>query len=351
MKKLLSLLTAVVCLFVFTLSTAQAATLGTKKSNAQEVTLSASVSGTVSNDGETSVEYWAKFTAYSSGYYDITALGTAAPAKTLFVTVYDADSNAVNFAALSSPDLQKVMTTYFTQGKVYYIRCQIYDSTYSFTIGVSIHNHSYTSTVQAPAVADDDAENFTDGYDKTYCPACGDGYVSAVYYAPSSVVISDEKKVYNGYEQTTGIAVYDRAGNYVSPDNYYVTYEDNVNTGKAWLYVNFTGKYKGQLTRSFYIIPQKAAAVSLKSKKASQLTFTWLKDSNASGYEIQYSTSKKFTAKTTKSVVITKKSTKSKTLKSLKKNKKYYVRIRAYKTIDGVRQFGAWSKKLSAKTK
>ena len=110
------------------------------------------------------------------------------------------------------------------------------------------------------------------------------------------------------------------------------------------MYVNFIGNnYKGELTSSFIIVPAKPTTVSLTAKK-NKITFKWNKDTTASGYEIQYSTSKSFSKSKTKSV-------KSKTFSKLLKKKKYYVRIRAYKTIDGVKQFGSWSKKMSVKTK
>ena len=34
-------------------------------------------------------------------------------------------------------------------------------------------------------------------------------------------------------------------------------------------------------------------------------------------------------------------------LKKLKSNKKYYVRVRAYKNINGKKHFGKWSKKTA----
>ena len=70
-----------------------------------------------------------------------------------------------------------------------------------------------------------------------------------------------------------------------------------------------------------------------------------------SGYQIQYSTSKKFTKKTTKKVTVkgTKKS--SKTIKKLKAKKKYYVRIRTYFSFNGKKVYSKWSKKVAKKTK
>lgn len=89
--------------------------------------------------------------------------------------------------------------------------------------------------------------------------------------------------------------------------------------------------------------------------KGSKLTVKWKKDSQASGYEIQCSLKKNFkkiAAKTT----IKKAGTTSKTFKKLKKGKKYYVRVRAYKTtkVNGKTTTirGDWSKlKLSGKIK
>ena len=77
-------------------------------------------------------------------------------------------------------------------------------------------------------------------------------------------------------------------------------------------------------------------------KKA--LKLTWKKVSGASGYEIQYSLNKNF--KKAKKLTIKKASVKTKTIKRLKKKKKYYIRIRAY-TKKGK---GAWST-LSKRTK
>lgn len=68
----------------------------------------------------------------------------------------------------------------------------------------------------------------------------------------------------------------------------------------------------------------------------------------ASGYQIKLSTSKKFTKKTTKTVKV--KSSKS-TVKKLKGNKKYYVKVRTYKTQNGKTVYSSWSKVKSIKTK
>ena len=68
------------------------------------------------------------------------------------------------------------------------------------------------------------------------------------------------------------------------------------------------------------------------------------------GYQIQYSTSSKFKSGN-KTITISKNKATSKTIKKLKARKKYYVRIRTYKIVKGVKYYSTWSKTKSIKTK
>ena len=96
-----------------------------------------------------------------------------------------------------------------------------------------------------------------------------------------------------------------------------------------------------------------AVTVTLKSSKKKKLTVKWSNNiTDASGYEIQYSTSKKFTKKTTKTVTVKGKSKTAKTIAKLKSGKKYYVRVRAY--VDqgqNEKLYGTWSKTKNIKVK
>lgn len=92
---------------------------------------------------------------------------------------------------------------------------------------------------------------------------------------------------------------------------------------------------------------------SFKSSKKKSATVKWLNNiTDASGYEVQYSTSKKYTKKTTKTVTIKGKNKVSKALTKLKSKKTYYVRVRAYVNQgDGEKIYGSWSKTKSVKVK
>ena len=76
-----------------------------------------------------------------------------------------------------------------------------------------------------------------------------------------------------------------------------------------------------------------------------KLKVTWKKLKGVDGYQIQYSANKKF--KSSKTVTIKKANTVKKTLKKLKKRKKYFVRVRAYAegNLNGKRvvSYGKWS--------
>lgn len=349
MKKFVSILIAlslaISSLFAFSIN-AYANSLKT----AVQIMLGQSINATVSNVDDNAKNYWFKFDCLSSNYYDLLTSSQALTSADVFLTVYNADKTVVNTNINSNTDLNFNTTTYFEAGKTYYFKYEVSESSYSFTASLNIHNHNYVS-IFAKAVADDDRENAIDGYVKYRCSSCGEEYVAQNIFAPVSVSLSSSKVTYNGYEKYNNITVYDKLGNVIPASEYVVTYEDNILCGKAWVYVNFIGNnYKGELTSCFIIVPAKPTTVSLTAKK-NKITFKWNKDTTASGYEIQYSTSKSFSKSKTKSVTVTKNSTKSKTFSKLLKKKKYYVRIRAYKTIDGVNQFGSWSKKMSVKTK
>lgn len=79
----------------------------------------------------------------------------------------------------------------------------------------------------------------------------------------------------------------------------------------------------------------------LKNSASKKVTVKWKKNSSATGYQIQYSYSNSFSSK--KQITVKKASTTSTTISKLTKNKKCYVRTRAYKTVNGVTYYSAWN--------
>ena len=83
-----------------------------------------------------------------------------------------------------------------------------------------------------------------------------------------------------------------------------------------------------------------------KNKKGKKIVASWSAVKGAKGYQVQYAASRNFKKK---SSVSTKKTTY--TIKKLKKNKVYYIRVRAYDTNGTEKVYGAWSKIKKVKVK
>ncbi|MCD8010322.1 MAG: metallophosphoesterase [Lachnospiraceae bacterium] len=115
-------------------------------------------------------------------------------------------------------------------------------------------------------------------------------------------------------------------------------------TGKTTITVTAaaTASYSKATKKITLKVVPKKQTVSVKSTKTKQIKVTWTKDTKASGYEIVYATNKSFTKNITKVIIKTNKTT-SKTIKNLKKGQKYYVKVRAYTTINGKRAYGSYS--------
>ena len=96
-----------------------------------------------------------------------------------------------------------------------------------------------------------------------------------------------------------------------------------------------------------YTSPAAPTIKSAASKAYKKITVNWNKVSGATGYQVMWSTTKDFSSNY-KSVYVT---GASKTLSTAQTKKKYYVRVRAYKTRNNKKVYSPWSKTLSAKTK
>lgn len=107
---------------------------------------------------------------------------------------------------------------------------------------------------------------------------------------------------------------------------------------------------KPSTTKNTETVKPKKTSIKKLSKGKKKFTVTWAKVSGVKGYQIQYSSDKKF-KKNNKSVTVTKQKTTKATVKKLKSKKKYYVRVRTYKTVNGKKIYSSWSKAKSVKTK
>lgn len=123
-------------------------------------------------------------------------------------------------------------------------------------------------------------------------------------------------------------------------------------TGKTEITVtaSLKGKKTTVLKIPVSITPIRQSVLALKSSKSRQMIVSWKKDTRATGYQIMYSTDKKF-RKNVKTVNIKKYKTTHCTVKKLARNKRYYVRVRSYKKVSGGKLYGSWSSTKNVKIK
>ncbi|MCD8330773.1 MAG: fibronectin type III domain-containing protein [Lachnospiraceae bacterium] len=122
--------------------------------------------------------------------------------------------------------------------------------------------------------------------------------------------------------------------------------------GKAYkyyilTYVDSSSYSKSAVKKTYYLKTQAISSAVNKSGKKIQVKYS--KNNRATGYQIQYSTSSKFTSSKTTTKKVTSYKTVSKTLTKLTKNKTYYVRVRSYKKVSDTVYYGAWSAKKKVK--
>ena len=160
--------------------------------------------------------------------------------------------------------------------------------------------------------------------------------------------VKTKNVTYNGKAQKPAVNVY--AGNKKISSKYYsVSYKNNKNVGYGTVMVKGKGsyaKYSGSAT--FKINLKKVSLSSVKARKKKMVVY-WKKTGGNQGYQVQYSTSKRFSSKV-KTVRLSA-GKKSVTIKNIPAKKRYYVRIRSYKKVGNKIWYTGWSKVKSAKTK
>lgn len=158
-------------------------------------------------------------------------------------------------------------------------------------------------------------------------------------------------KTYNGRVQRPAVTVKLGTTTLKNNTDYKVAYSTNKNPGKATVTITGAGNYAGTKKVTFKIKPKKATVRKTKTYKKRKLKVTWKRDSLATGYQVVVGTNAKVT-KNKKVINVTRNKTTSKTFKKLKRGKRYYVKVRSYKKVDGKKLYGAYSKvKRSAKIK
>ena len=196
------------------------------------------------------------------------------------------------------------------------------------------------------------ATTLTDGYIRKRCKDCYTYIDTATIPKIAVVKLSKTEFIYSGKVCTPRVIIKDANGKrLIKNTDYTITYPSGrKNIGAYTVTVKFIGNYAGTESLDFEIIPS-ATSLSTLTKKPGAILVKWKKNTNAtSGYIVQVATDKNFT-KGTKKVTVKGNTKTSATVTKLKSNKRYYVRIRTYKTANGKKHYSKWSAVKSVKTK
>ena len=161
------------------------------------------------------------------------------------------------------------------------------------------------------------------------------------------ISLSKTSYTYNGKAQKPSVTVKNASGTKLTTSSYTVTYAKGLkNVGIYKVTIKMKGNYTGTKTLTYKINPVKTTVSKLTAGKKKLTVNITKKSTQVTGYQIQYSTSKKFTSAKTKTIKTTKA-----TVSSLKAKTTYYVRVRTYKTVGKTKYYSSWStyKKVTTK--
>lgn len=211
---------------------------------------------------------------------------------------------------------------------------------------IAAKGHSATTKTQKATAS-------KDGKITTTCTRCGTTTKTVKIAKVSKIKLSKTKYTYNGKKQTPSVTVKDSKGKELKVNTDYKVKlpSGRKNVGTYEVKITFKGsKYSGSKTLSYTINP-KSTKLSKVSAKKKGFEAKWKKQSTQTkGYQIQYSTDSKFKSGN-KTVTVNKNSTTKKTISKLKAKKKYYVRIRTYKTVGKQKYYSDWSKSVKVTAK
>ncbi len=193
------------------------------------------------------------------------------------------------------------------------------------------------------------ATTSADGVVKSHCERCGERFEDRIVNYVSTVKLSKSKYYYNGKGQKPYLLIIDSEGHAVPAASYKVTYPADIKTpGKHTVIVDFGGYYSGSVKLT-YEIALNTTYIKKYTYSKNYIKLYWKKAASVTGYQVQYSTDKSF-KRGVKTLKIKGAKNTLKKITKLKSKKKYYLRIRTYKTIGGRTYYSKWGNKAKVKT-
>lgn len=224
----------------------------------------------------------------------------------------------------------------------------------SFTLTTDNVVAAYNNDVKAPAlvaakdVQADDFANFVKNIQKVSVngkeyAASGKGAVKLINADGTLVTTADALKAEGTYNIVVTATGYNKTLEFT-----YTNKSDTTATKPSDATTATKPAATTTATKPVKKVTVKKQTVKVKAGKK-KLTVTWKKDKNVSGYQIKIATKKNF--KGAKTYTVKSYKTYKKVIKKLKAKKKYFVKVRAYKTVGKSKVYGAYSAVRSCKVK
>lgn len=324
-----------------------------------------------------------KFVADTDGEYTVCSRGDLAP-----IAIFaDEKGNAIEQKIDRANGFNISVTAKLKAGLTYYIFSTAEIDEYSLVL-IAKHEHKYEIisepmvecykqgyTVYQCSICNEKKEELTNGalheyYNVVYAPTCtSKGYTHSEcifcgytynhdfkaqlqhnFYVLNTLPSCNEK----GYKTRYCLNCdYECRYDYKNPaghrwsDNYTVTKKATyASTGVRVRTCCDCGAKKNEVIPKLKVAKAKSVFVYKRSRG---FKVSWKRNSSATGYQVQYSTSSKF--KKAKTITIKSNKTLSRVVSGLKGKKKYYVRVRCYKTYKNKKYYSSWSKAKAVTTK
>lgn len=228
----------------------------------------------------------------------------------------------------------------------------------SFTLTIDNVVAAYNNDVKAPAlvaakdVQADDFANFVKNIQKVSVngkeyAASGKGAVKLINADGTLVTTADALKAEGTYNIVVTATGYNKTLEFTYTNKSDTTATKPSDATAATKPAATTTATKPAVKPVKKVTVKKQTAKVKAGKK--KLTVTWKKDKNVSGYQIKIATKKNF--KGAKTYTVKSYKTYKKVIKKLKAKKKYFVKVRAYKTVGKSKVYGAYSAVRSCKVK
>ncbi len=221
------------------------------------------------------------------------------------------------------------------EGKTEGSHCSVCNLIFKEPKSIPKTNHTYKDAIKKATLT-------ASGKMESKCLTCGKVQKTSTIYYPKTITLSTTSYVYTGKAKKPSVTIKDSKGQVISSSNYQVIYPaGRTNVGTYNLTIKFKGdKYTGTTKKTFKISPKSMNLSSVKSNARGKLTASWSKNTIVTGYEIKYGVKSSFSG--AKTMTVSSYKTTSKTISSLTAGKKYYVKMRCYKTVNGVKYYSKW---------